>query len=1180
MNIPEILKLTAHNEKMLADAIRERTAGYLPDWRPGERGVDAALVAILSRFFSVIGTRLNQAPDKNLLAFLEIAGIERIPAQSARAPIAFKTNPLAADGRVPKGSRIAAPPPPGSNEQIIFETENDLGLAAAKLVEVVSVHPGRDQFADHTQAFLSGEPFESFSGLVNAEHIFYLGHKKILNLAGNVTLKVSLALAANSSEHLDIFWEYWDGKLWRPFASVLEKCDEELRYDLDGTNGLMRSGAITLTAGCAESKPLPVNGIEIHWVRGRLLEPLPNDPTQILPLVESVKLKTVINRPLLLSSIDSPPCQITFESLALNVSYGKSQGYKSGDVIFTENNIPVSVHEFVMSNATGAKDFRNCTVKPSDGDFGIGQLMQISNLNLKFDFSSLGLVANEVTFEFKSQGKVENISVNGAPIFVGELKDAPSDIAPGVKLSKELIDDRKGTITLIGPVQTLLVGGDFLLLDNICARNIVSLHKGLLPDKAFAGTAALDLTKAFYPFGQQPQPGSVFYFSNAELFSKPKAHAQVFMKTASTPEQQINVLPGPGMSRKEGLLHEIVWEYWNGTDWVAMSFMPINNPSNVADFEQTDIYSFDVPNNIVDLKINDEEAKWMRARLVSGGYGFKAGVSWSDSGSQNQFTYVIPQPPALAEFRLGYTWESEGEAPEATLAFNDFQYHDFSTQARYPGRPVLPFSRMSDTIPALYLGFDKKLPVDFVNLFFNISENRGEETGPERVWEYWDGSVWRRISVQDETGHLSRPGMLALIGPEDAVALARFGSARYWLRSRLREDGPLPGNLFNAIYLNAVWASQRQTVRTEVLGQSSGLPNQFFRLRQFPVLAGEKIEVRELAGPLAEIEYPILRDSLGEERLRTVINRFGKVSEVWVRWESQSNLFFSGLEERHYVINRADGRLFFGDGVHGKIPPAKALILANEYQAGGGKSGNVSAGSVKQLLVGVPGVQEAFNPLSAEGGTDAEPIASIIRRGPASLRYRGCAMTARDYEVMAREASPEVAWVRIFPATDAYFGHRPGHVLIMVLPETKDRRPWPSFGLRERVRKYLEANALASLGPVRCIHVTGPEYFPIDVNVTLVPENSSEAGTIEHRVRIVLENFLHPLHGGPDANGWELGRDVFLSDIAAVVENVQGVDFAQEIVLLRDHTPQGDSISVPRDRLVMAGEIRVQVMMS
>ena len=1015
--------LEKRGEQQLAAEFLSRIPGYVPSWRPGTRGADAALLAAAARCISTIGARRNLAPDKNLLAFLETAGIDLIPASSARAPMVFTMNPSGADEQLPRGSRVAAQPPPGSTDQIIFETETALGLAAARLSEIVSVHPGRDQYADHSAAFAGGLPFDIFASFIDTQHAIHIGHKTILNLAGNVTVKVSFGLAAGSSEHLDVTWEYWDGQVWRPFQSVLEQCDVEAQKDLDGTNGFTKSGSITLKAGCAETKPLALNGVETFWIRGRLLEPLPSDPTQVLPLVESVKIRTVATSPLL--------CVL------------------------------------------GTTEPTDCAAIMSDPDLQQG----------------------------------------------------------------------------------------------------FSIKTGLLPDKALTGTTAIDLTKSFYPFGQQPQPGSVFYFTSNELLSKPGAHAQIVMKIAKTPEAETNVDSSTPVS------HEVVWEYWNGSDWVLLSIQSASSPAVDADFTHNATFTFDVPENLTPTVVNDVEALWMRARLVSGGYGFTATVSWTDSRSNslNTFTYLLPLPPALSGFRLGYTWESPGEAPEAVLALNNFQYLDFSEQAKYPGRPFLPFSRMQDTTPALYLGFDRILPVDFIGLLFDVLEGSGTEDAPVLVWEYWDGGDWQRLAVEDETGNLSRPGMVHFVGPEDAAPLARFGTSRYWIRARLREDGPPMVQTFNGIFLNAVWASQRQTILQETVGQSSGLPNQVFQLRQFPVIAGETIEVRELSGALAPIEYPLLRDEVGEDRARTVTDRNGKTTEVWVRWQNQQHLFFSGPDDRHYVVSREDGRLVFGDGEHGKIPPSKAIVLASEYKAGGGTSGNVSARAIKQALVGIAGVQEVFNALPAEGGSDTEPADEVADRGPRSLRTRGRAITPRDYEVMAQEASPEVAWVRVFSASDADLGRRPGHVLLMILPETNVQRPWPSFGLRERVRGYLEQHALSALGERHSIHVSGPEYYPIDLAVTVVPLVASTAGTVEQSVREALEDFLHPLRGGPKGNGWELGRDVFLSDIAAVVEGVAGVDYAPEITLLHDNTPQGTRIAVPRNQLVVAGDIHVKV---
>jgi hypothetical protein len=107
--------------------------------------------------------------------------------------------------------------------------------------------------------------------------------------------------------------------------------------------------------------------------------------------------------------------------------------------------------------------------------------------------------------------------------------------------------------------------------------------------------------------------------------------------------------------------------------------------------------------------------------------------------------------------------------------------------------------------------------------------------------------------------------------------------------------------------------------------------------------------------------------------------------------------------------------------------------------------------------------------------------------------------------------------------------------------------------------------------------VTGPEYLPLDLDATIAPRLISEAGIVEKAVRAALQRFLHPLRGGPSGTGWELGRDVYLSDIAAVLERVEGLDYVSELTMLLDGVPQGDRIRVADDRIVVAGDLRLRV---
>src|ERR1044072_4673409 len=89
--------------------LREMVPHYTREW-PAKDDDDPG-VALL-KIFSFIGegviTRLNRAPDRNFLAFLDMLGIRLLQARPARAPVKF----VLADGTqfpflVPKGTQVS-----------------------------------------------------------------------------------------------------------------------------------------------------------------------------------------------------------------------------------------------------------------------------------------------------------------------------------------------------------------------------------------------------------------------------------------------------------------------------------------------------------------------------------------------------------------------------------------------------------------------------------------------------------------------------------------------------------------------------------------------------------------------------------------------------------------------------------------------------------------------------------------------------------------------------------------------------------------------------------------------------------------------------------------------------------------------------------------------------------------
>src|SRR5262249_48578480 len=149
---------------------------------------------------------------------------------------------------------------------------------------------------------------------------------------------------------------------------------------------------------------------------------------------------------------------------------------------------------------------------------------------------------------------------------------------------------------------------------------------------------------------------------------------------------------------------------------------PFVYTGSVSDFDPQ-LVELTIPTDMVRTQVNNEDGLWMRARLVSGGFGVTRQIQLT--GSTGNFSFTIIQPPALSDLLFAYQWTNGPYEAEHVLAYNDFQYEDRTEEAKWPGNTFLPFRTVQDITPALYLGFDKKLPVDRLGVFFDFVEEKG-----------------------------------------------------------------------------------------------------------------------------------------------------------------------------------------------------------------------------------------------------------------------------------------------------------------------------------------------------------------------------------------------------------------------------------------------------------------------
>ncbi len=199
-------------------------------------------------------------------------------------------------------------------------------------------------------------------------------------------------------------------------------------------------------------------------------------------------------------------------------------------------------------------------------------------------------------------------------------------------------------------------------------------------------------------------------------------------------------------------------------------------------------------------------------------------------------------------------------------------------------------------------------------------------------------------------------------------------------------------------------------------------------------------------------------------------------------------------------------------------------------------------------------------------GPDWQPgpdLAEDLSTTVVKLRRRFRAVTPADYEALAREAAPQVARVRCVPrrnlaSPDPERRRQPatGHVSLVLLPANT---PQPSPELIATVRDHLEPRRLVTTRN----HFVGPIYVPLDAEIFLARTPDAVEKDLGRRIITEVTDFLDPLKGGPEGDGWPFGRDVYVSELHQRLHRIPGVDHVTD-VHLRAAGPLGERETAAR----------------
>lgn len=446
---------------------------------------------------------------------------------------------------------------------------------------------------------------------------------------------------------------------------------------------------------------------------------------------------------------------------------------------------------------------------------------------------------------------------------------------------------------------------------------------------------------------------------------------------------------------------------------------------------------------------------------------------------------------------------------------------------------------------AMYLGFEHDLSDHILGLMVEVDEASGAGVNPLAEPPYkWEvlslesDQDWDVVQVDmDNTKSLNVNGLIRLHLPKMRMS-TRADIQAYWVRCRLEtsdtdnqyQSSPILTRMTVGSWGGTVGATNVTRVYREVLGRSDGTPGQRFYLEHSPLLA-RTVD-----------EFVIVRLDDGREQ----------------RWEEVSDFSSSTAVDRHYVVDGETGEIRFGPALpqpdgqvkrYGALPPQGAMIMMSQYRYGGGQAGNVASKTINVLKTALPYVDQVLNLEPASGGNDAESLESAKMRVPGYLRSLQRAVTAADYEYLAREAAPErIGRVHCLQPPQTQRGENivlviPSIALLkgFIAPESLELNP----EVQQRIQTYLDERRLLSTR----LEVTTPAYQWVETEVQIHVSQHYDPERVSQAVEERLFEFINPLIGGTDGDGWVFGRDLLASDVIAVLLAVEGVEFVRRVTL-------------------------------
>lgn len=637
-----------------------------------------------------------------------------------------------------------------------------------------------------------------------------------------------------------------------------------------------------------------------------------------------------------------------------------------------------------------------------------------------------------------------------------------------------------------------------------------------------------------YCFGRIPAPYNSFYIRSDEAFSKHGAKLLLDMElsfmTFSDVEQEPQYAFDRSIIDKESAVRlkpddvyvrQVIWEYFNGIGW---SLLPVSGSRNPFSGKEEGPFhlSFVVPDNIRKAIETTSEGYFIRARVTE---------------IENQFSqkprYIVP---FIRSIRI--RWDYPDVIPARCLKTeNNLDVREITEAEKLEDLELMMYRDFVPAPRAMYLCFDHAPEGMPFSMAFMV-RGRAELNNPV-AFEVFDGQSFTKVPVEDDTENFRHSGVVYMYNALTVERTMIFSQEGYWVRLIL--DGMKPGTapMVLSIATNAVRAVQKERDQEQTFSTDIEEAVKKIRLRSTPVL-GLEIWVDESSAILKkEVEEMLFRspeDIRIQEENDTIVS-------CLVRWHETDSMMMCGPKDRVYTLDPFSGEVTFGDGKFGKVPPAGHENIHAIVDFGGGNRGNLPEYSIKDFLLSVPRISSLKNITPMTGGTDKMSEDRIKLYGNKSIRHRGRAVSPRDFEELTASNFISVSRVKCFSNMDARGNKVPGHICVVIKPETGSNED-TSWELSRNVREFLAKRCDCTLIENNRLQVRPSIEMELNVSLTIAVKDLTRAVRTQQALEKLISDTVDERWAQKD-----IGEQYSAADLYAGISSIPNVAAVKQLLI-------------------------------